>query len=181
MRSTFGYTTSHLKMTPSTKRPVEIPAVLGVPLLLVMGVFAIPYLIAASVCMAARERRLFRRLRATHRTLPWREVEQHLQTGSGTLIIEQAQKQSHRLWWTPDDVASSSPVPVPAFAEIDFVVFDSAAPFTSWCFERYLSPSSGTALLTRSVGLQFPPGFIEPGFFIARFPLARVIATKLTH
>jgi len=123
---------------------------------------------------------LFRRLTSAQRVLLWREVEQHLQAGSGTLIIETAQKQSHRLWWTPDDIAAVSPIRVPAFADIDFVLFDPAAPFTRWCFERYLSLHGGTAFLTRSVGLTFPPGFVSPDYFTARFPAARVIATTLT-
>jgi hypothetical protein len=70
---------------------------------------------------------------------------------------------------------------VPSFADIDFVFFDPQQPFTAWCIQRYLSAVTGSAFLTRSVGLAFPSGFIEPEFFTARFPAARVIATTLTH
>ena len=168
-------------MITTARKQIRVSGLLGAPLLLVMAVLAIPSALVTSLRNAVRERRLFRRLRDSHRTLPWCEVERHLQLGFGTLIIEQAQKQGHRLWWTPDDVSSVSPIPIPAFADIDFVTFDPAAPFTLWCFERYLSTTSGSGFLTRSLGLPFPPGFIEPDFILARFPSARVIATILTH
>lgn len=167
-------------MTVPARKPVEIPAILGLPLLLILAVLAVPYALVFNICLAVRERRLLRRLRSARRVLPWREVEQHLRAGSGTLIIETGHKQGHRFWWTPDDIAAVSPIPVPAFADIDFVLFNPAAPFTRWCFERYLSLQGGTAFLTRSVGLTFPPGFISPDYFTSRFPAARVIATTLT-
>ena len=148
--------------------------------LFVAAVLSIPYLFIAGLFLATRERRLFQRLQSRQRTLPWSDVEQHLRAGEGTLIIEQAQKQSLRLWWTPDDVPSLSPVPIPAFDDLDLLCLDPPQPFVMWCFERYFLSPGGSAFLTRPVGLKFPPGFTSPEFFMTLFPSARVVATVLT-
>ena len=145
----------------------------------VVALLSILYAFIAVLFLDARERRLFRRLQAQQRTLPWHDVEQHLQAGSGTLIIEQAQKQRRRLWWTPDNVPSLSPVPIPAFDDLDFLFLKPPQPFVTWCFERYLSSPAGSALLTRPTGLKFPNGFTSPEFFTTLFPSARVVATTL--
>jgi hypothetical protein len=167
-------------MSETTRKPRNIGCLLGLPLLLILALLSIPYGIVYGICMASRERRLFRRLTSARRTLPWTEVAQHLRAGSGTLIIEQGLKQRSRLWWTPDDISSLAPLQVPEFDEIDFLPSDIPKPFVSWCYERYLSPVTGTAALTRLVGMKRPRGFFTPDFFTAQFPLARVIATALT-
>ena len=171
-------------MTATTRKPIVFGPVFGVliglPLLLVATVLAIPYAVVARIRIAARERRLFRGLCAHGRTLPWPEVAQHLRDGTGTLIVEQAQKQGLRLWWTPDDVSAESPYQPLPFAELNLFFADPAQPFVAWCFERYLSPATGTAFLTRPVGLSFPAGFVAPDFFTAQFPSSRVVATTLT-
>ena len=167
-------------MTATTRKPINIGPVLGIPLLLVAALLSIPYVFIAGIWIAIRERRLFRRLRSSHRTLRWPQVEQHLRDGTGTLIIEQAQKQSLRLWWTPDDVTAETPFPAPPFDELNLFFADPKQPFVAWCFERYLSPATGTASLTRPTGLSFPAGFVSPDFFTERFPSARVVATTLT-
>ena len=170
-------------MTAPTRKPKVFGPVFGVliglPLLLIAAVLSIPYAIVARIYIAARERRLFRRLCSHDRTLPWSEVEQHLRDGTGTLIVEQAQKQGLRLWWTPDDVAAETPFPPPPFDELNLFFADPQQPFVAWCFERYLSPSTGTASLTRPIGLRFPAGFVPPDFFTAQFPSSRVVATTL--
>ncbi len=149
-------------------------------MLLIAAVLSIPYAIVARICMAVRERRLFRRLASQHRTLPWRAVEQSLRDGIGTLIIEQGNKQGHRLWWTPDDVAAESPFQPPAFDDLDLIFAEPDQPFVGWCANRYLSPSTGAASLILGMDLRFPAGFISPDFFTAQFPSARVVATSFT-
>jgi hypothetical protein len=153
-------------MTSKTNQPITINPILGILLLFGLAILSIPCGMVAVIFIALRERRLFRRLASTHRTIPWCEVEQHLAAGRGTLIIEQAQKQSVRLWWTPDDIPALSPCPPPAFADLDFIKLDRAAqPFVAWCFQRYLSLTSGSAFLSRPNGLKQPGGFVTPEFF----------------
>lgn len=162
------------------KKQIEISPFLGVPLLIGLAAVSIPYGLIAIACLAVRERRLFRRLKSCGRTLDWREVEQHLAAGRGTLIIEQAQKESLRLWWTADDVVSQSPFPIPPFDALDFMGTDPKLPFVVWCHRRYLARDTGSASLSRPKGLALPSGFVTPDFFATRFPAARVVATTLT-
>jgi len=143
------------------------------------GALFIPFGIIAVGWSRIQERRFHKSLALGHRTLSWQEVEHHLREGAGTLIIEQAQKQPCRFWWTSDDLRTLAPVPIPPFGELDLMLLNSPFPFVRWCFERYLSPVTGCAFLTRPTGLRFPPGFTDPDFFITRFPSARVTAT--TH
>ena len=132
------------------------------------------------ICIWIRERRLFRRLALGNRTIEWRVVERHLADGHGTLIIEQAQKQASRWWWVSDDVLSLSPVQALPFDDIDFIQPDRHQSFVAWCFDRYLSPATGRALLTRYKGPVLPKGFVSPEFFADRFPAAKFVIVPLT-
>ena len=171
---------AHCEMTAATRKPINIGPVFGIPVLLAAALFSIPYVFIAGIYVAIRERRLFSRLRSSDRTLCWPEVEQRLRDGCGTLIDAQAQKQGLRLWWTPDDVTTLTPFPLPPFDKLNLFFADPKQPFVAWCFERYLSAATGTASLTRPSGLSFPAGFVSPDFFTERFPSARVVATTLT-
>jgi hypothetical protein len=165
--------------TAARKGPAEISPLLGLLLLFGLAVLAIPYAVVAGACLLVREQRLFRRLKGRGRTIAWRELAVRLSAGEGTLIIEQAQKECCRLWWTADDVPSLAPFPPPAFDELDFLGLEPPQPFVAWCFHRYLSPTNGSALLCRPRGLKFPAGFVSPAFFAADFPAARIVATVL--
>jgi hypothetical protein len=157
-------------------------SVLLLPLLILAAILAIPFGVGAIWYQKMRDRRLFYRLRNCNRTISWLDIEQHLEAGRGTLIIEQAQKQGVRLWWTSDDVLSVTPHRPPSGSEIDYLCLDpSPHPFIGWCFQRYLSPLSGSAYLTRLEGLKLPPGFVSPEFFMGIYPAARVVATVLTQ
>jgi hypothetical protein len=118
------------------------------------------------------------------RFVEWNELEQKLLSGEGTLVVEQAQKQGCRVWWTPEDVAGLSPVAPPSEEELDYLKFTPAHPFVLWCFQQYLQPESGRAILTNppySYPPEFidsyPPGFMEADFFRSRFPHVNVVMT----
>ena len=101
--------------------------------------------------------------------------------GRGTLIVETAQKQGMRLWWTPEDVVALSPFPPLPFESLHFIVRGrTARPFVTWCLQRYLSLTAGSAFLSRPSGLNFPRGLVSPQFFTQIYPNARVVATVLT-
>ena len=164
---------------PPNKQSREINPFLAIPLFLCLVVLSIPYGVIMNISLWIREKRLFRRLASCNRTIEWRVVERHLADGHGTLIIEQAQKQGCRFWWVSDDVLSLAPVPVPPFDDIDFIQPDRQQPFVAWCFEQYVSPSTGRALLTRYKGPALPRGFVSPQFFTNRFPSARIVVVPL--
>ena len=115
-------------------------------------------------------------MREHGRFIPWKELEPHLQAGEGTLVVEQAQKDSVRVWWTQQDVVQQAPTQAPAEQELDYLRFTEPHPFVSWCFGRYLSPNNGEASLT-DPPYSYPPGFVEKAFFKERFPKLRVVMT----
>lgn len=152
--------------------------VVGVPMLIFAG-FAVPYGLVVNYGVQRRERRLLDNLRAAGRFLTWPEVAGKLTHGEGTLIVEQANKDGSRFWWTPEDVASQAPAASPAIGEVDYILPDPLHPFVAWCRSRYTSPSRGAAFITKPDRVSFPPGFIQPEYLKRLFPEARVVASVL--
>ena len=135
-----------------------------------------------------RERRFVQLLKSRGRFMLWKELKPRLQAGEGTLIVEESVLHGMRIWWTTDDVMQFGPV-----QECDAVelYYDSDAEpplFVAWCFEQYLHPDTGKAVLTKphyvnpSLGFfglndAYPPGFVDKSFFAERFPKMRVVMT----
>jgi hypothetical protein len=150
----------------------------GVPMLLFAGI-SFPYGLVVNYGIRRRERHLLERLRSAGRFLAWPEVAEKLSRGEGTLILEQANKDGSRFWWTPDDVASLAPLAPPEVGEMTYFLRDDSHPFVAWCRSRYTSPAHGTALVTAPHRVSFPPGFIEPDYLKKLFPEARVVPSVL--
>ncbi len=154
--------------------PVMMPLFLvGLLVLAGLSVVAMPFLVFA---MWRRERQFGRLIRDRGRFIPWMELEAHLRAGEGTLVVEQAQKDGVRVWWTQEDVVQKAPTQPPAEQDLDYLRFTVPHPFVSWCFERFLSPESGNALLT-APPYSYPPGFVEEAFFRDKFPKLRIVMT----
>lgn len=79
------------------------------------------------------QRQLLNQMRAARRVVPWDEVADAVQNGSGT-VLEQFEAGRWWFWWTPDDVRSKC-------SSADAVAFHN------WCVREYLDPRSGKALL----------------------------------
>jgi len=171
-------------MTSVAQKPVAhgylFSLFIGLPLLCIAAVLSIPYGLIYGLCLCYSEHRLRGRLQARRRTLPWREVESHLHAGTGTLIVERANKHRDRFWWTLDDVVSASPVAQPAFDELAFMRPDPTEPFLAWVSTHYLSLSSGAAFLTPVVRRHRPADFFETDSLRRAYPAARVIMVPLT-
>ncbi len=148
----------------------------GLLLLAGLSILAMPFLLLAR---ARRERRFALLMRDRGRFIPWKELEPHLLAGEGTLVVEQAQKDGVRVWWTQQDVALEAPTQAPAEQELDYLRMTEPHPFVSWCFSRYLSSDAGKAILT-DPPYSYPPGFVEEAFFKERFPKLRVVMTVKT-
>lgn len=139
-----------------------------------MFVLCIPTIVVLIIYQFIRDKLFAKRMRRLGRFVAWRELEPRLQSGEGTLVIEQAQKDGIRVWWTPDDVIQESPVaPVPE-RELDYLRIESPHPFVAWCFERYLHPQTGHALLTRPP-YWYPAGFVRRRFFTKKFTGVMVV------
>ena len=81
--------------------------------------------------------------------MTWNEFLQRMPGAGGTVIIEIAIKGAIRYWWTPDEVRKTSPIAPPLWSESN--LFDSGGsnyhPFARWCYENYLNPIDGRAVL----------------------------------
>jgi hypothetical protein len=145
----------------------------GLLLLAGLSVVAIPFLLLAQ---ARRERKFAQSMRDRGRFIPWKDLEPRLQDGEGTLLVEQAQKDAIRVWWTQQNVLQEAPTQAPALQDVDYLRMEKPHPFVTWCFDHYLSPETGEASLT-DPPYAYPPGFAEESFFKQRFPNLRVVMT----
>jgi len=155
--------------------PILIPlALLGIALLAGLSILAMPFL---ALALRRREYKLTRAIRARDRFIPWNELEPRLQAGEGTLVVEQAMVEGLRVWWTDEDITQHAPMPTPSEKELDYHRFKKPHPFVSWCYDSYLSPESGRALLTNPPFSYPRRGVTEAAFFKARFPKMQVVMT----
>ena len=95
------------------------------------------------------DRQLRRRMRKAGRYLSWAEIENRMlaSTSSCTLIAPIGNLTPLRAWWTEEDVAARTPLPLPDRAEL-FHPSRPVHPFIEWCDFRYFSEDSGKAYLT---------------------------------
>jgi hypothetical protein len=156
--------------------PVLLP-LYAMVLFFVVGltILVVPFLMFAAW---RSERRFARSMRDQGRFMTWKELEPLLRAGDGTLIVEQAQKDGVRVWWSRDDVLREASMKPPAEADLDYMRSGKPHPFVAWCFARYLSRDAGGATLTRPP-YSYPPGFVEAAFFEERFPTLRVVMTVM--
>lgn len=134
----------------------------------------VPYMVLAQT---RRERCFRQRMRAMRRFIEWADLLPSLKRGDGTLIIEQAQKDGVRIWWTDQSLLASANVPQrPSEAELDYLRLREPHPFVTWCHERFTAGEKAVGLLTHPP-YRYPPGFVEASFFRARFPRLAVIMT----
>jgi hypothetical protein len=136
-----------------------------------LSLIALPFVAAAH---SYREGKFAASMKAAGRFRDWDEIERS--PTDGTLIIEQAQKDGCRVWWTSDDVARITPHPIPEEDSLDYLRMEAAHPFVRWCFETYTSAVGGRALLTE-LPFPLPPGFLTIDFLRTKAPIANVIAT----
>jgi hypothetical protein len=124
-----------------------------------------------------REHRFRQHMRAAGRFLNWPELLPRLERAEGTLIVEQAQKDSCRVWWTPENVLHiAGDLQPPGEAELDYLRCREAHPFVRWCYERFTAPSTGAAALANPP-YRYPPGFVTASFFREKFPSLAVVMT----
>jgi hypothetical protein len=149
---------------------------IGCPLAMVLMPIWLPALI---VSHRWREWRFRERMRRAGRFVHWFELLPRLNRGEGTLIVEQAQKASCRVWWTDQDVrAAAGNLAVPESTTLDYFRTQAPHPFVRWCHERFTAAKGGTAFLTRSP-YRHPPGFVEASFYREKFPTLAVVVTVL--
>jgi hypothetical protein len=104
------------------------------------------------------EFQLRRNMKRAGRLLPRGEVPEY-----GTIIIDSAAFNHYRerVWWTPDDISTLSPIPVrqvPAGLLPEEMLEPGQnkdeyhwPPFDRWVWENYLNPETGRAKLSHSI------------------------------
>ena len=136
-----------------------------------LSLVAFPFVAAAHTY---RERKFAAAMKDHGRFRAWDEIQK--MPDEGTVIIEQAQKDGCRVWWTPDDVAQTTPHPILSEDDLDYLRVAEPLPFVRWCAEVYTSSDSGRALLTE-FPFPIPSGFLTADFLRSKAPIANVIAT----
>ena len=130
------------------KKPIELGCWAGVlllPLLLVGGVFSIPYTMVWRRVTFRRERRFANSMKVDGRIIDWEHFIPEINAGHGTLIVERfAFKGPIRMWWTREDVYEACPYPL-----VDWLTMARETSFDAvrdWCHRKYTS-NTGNALL----------------------------------
>ena len=139
-------------------------------------VFAPVWIPIAVAVQAHRERKFRREMERVGRFVEWNDLLPKLEAGEGTLIVEQAQKDGVRIWWTSREVGASSTVAPPAEEELDYLRLSEPHQFVAWCKATFLDRDSGSALLTNPP-YRYPPGFVEASFFREKFPRLQIVMT----
>ncbi len=91
-----------------------------------------------------KEERVFERLRSVGRSVTWEGARSAVAQLRGTFIEEYlSSKGPYRLWWTPDDIAQTSPFPC-CFEDHPWGEEDRIE-FFKWCRSIHTDELNGTA------------------------------------
>jgi len=183
----------------SCSLPISIPFILawatvGVVLLLcVMVYYSIrtsPDNLTMREELATRkkeENALCQTILAAGRFLPWATLAPKLLAAEGTLIIEQwsddPKRPRCRFWWTGEDVTRLAPVAPPSPNHLDVYGSKRPHPFVVWCFNQYLHPEHGKAVLTEPKEAFGNAGMLVKGNVIWQggcFPACRLLGLPAT-
>lgn len=142
----------------------------------VILVLAVPFCLLVTIAQFREERRFRHDLRMHNRVIEWKDLVPRLETGAGTLIVEQGQKRPARIWWTVEDVLGLAPHQPPTSEELDILCVEPPNPFVAWCHDRYLDAETGKGLLSVP-SFKLPPGLFFADFFKERYPRLQAIDT----
>ncbi len=131
------------------KGPKEFGPLVGlfvfVPLMAIAALVSLPFLPFAAWWERRKTRLLTDAMTAKNRVIQWPEFVQTLREKRGTLIIEGDPRKGPKFWWTAEKVSSLSPYP--CSSDLGTLFDRSYRPFRAWCYQRYISPATGSAFL----------------------------------
>ena len=116
--------------------------------ILVLFAWPVSILITRSHLRKTRklEEKLSEEMQRKGRTIKWANFLQAVNAYHGTVIEERHSfKGPVYLWWTPDNVRTLSPYPIADWFTMQ--KDKEFGPFARWCYERYTSTETGSALL----------------------------------
>jgi hypothetical protein len=117
--------------------------------IIVLGIGII--FINATISGLFQRARWLRDLRRKGRATPMEEMLSA--ATSGTLIVDRPglNFKATQCWWTSENIFELSPMPIPTDAEriehFEQTTEERAHEFNLWCWQRYLSPDTGSAIL----------------------------------
>lgn len=115
------------------------------PLLAIAAPLSIPYMLVRRAVWNRHEKFLGSRMAKVNRVIGWADFIKVVNENRGTLIAEcESSKGPFRRWWTPDNIYALTPYPCGDHVSMWFGEF---LPFRKWCFEKYTSQTTGSAVL----------------------------------
>lgn len=133
-----------------TSREFFVQAIPSVGCFLVILYFVFPLALLARIfdivlCELYR-RKVVRQMRRLHRFIDSADLRLRTSQVPGTFILDDlTDSRVTRLWWTEDDISMLGPARPSDDEQANGVWFDH--PFYTWCFDEYLDPERGRALL----------------------------------
>ncbi len=124
-----------------------------VPLLAIVGLLQLPLLAVTIPWHRWKHRRFVARMKAQKRVMIWSDFARCMEGRRGTLLIEGSEIKWLNWWWTEEDIRAVSPHPVPK-KRLPYNRKEQRALllFREWCYERYMEPTNGRALLVLGEG-----------------------------
>jgi hypothetical protein len=136
---------------PRPRKPFKVSAVFApmtVPLLFLAAAVSIPWAYIQRLNQRRQERRFAREMKKAGRLMDWQEFRQTIESGTGTAIGESlSPKGPFRLWWTDEDIPTTSPFKCERKQHIAAITDRELLPFFEWCYARFTNPESGVARL----------------------------------
>jgi hypothetical protein len=115
------------------------------PLMVQAALVSLPFIPIAAWSQKRTRSLLTNAMKAKDRVIQWPEFVQVAEEKRGTLIVEGDPRKGPNFWWTEENVHSLSPHS--CSCDLGTLFDRSYRPFRGWCYERYTSPATGTALL----------------------------------
>ena len=95
------------------RKPIKVPIIFApiyMPLFFLAAAVSIPWTYIQKSVQRRRERKFAERMKKAGRLMDWQKFKQTQESDKGTAIGEHlSTKGPFRLWWTPEDVAATSP------------------------------------------------------------------------
>jgi len=124
---------------------------------LIFGLFLLPFIPLVVWLRRRRQRWFIDHLKKHKRVISWPQFLEKARDVPGSVIVEIGNNAETRFWWVEERVMSLAPIPPVPFSQVNIIVYGGGkfTPFARWCYERYLSPVDGIAVLASPVEADF--------------------------
>jgi hypothetical protein len=124
------------------------------PLVLVIWLPTVPF---TNRRRTQRRKTFHQKMEQQGRVISWTEFLYRANGEEGTIVIEVGNKATSRFWWVRDRLRTISPIQPPKLSEQSINAYGGKDyhPFARWCYEKYLNPEDGKALMAFPVEADF--------------------------